>query len=69
MGVWGPGALELVTELGKRLAISSGDPRSPLLLRQRIAMAVQRGNAVSVLGTFPASVAVGEFLLLGEDGP
>ena len=69
MGVWGPGALELVTELGKCLAVSSGDRRSPLFLRQRIAMDVQRGNAVSVLGTFPSSVAVGEFALLRENDP
>ena len=30
---------------------STGDPRSTMFLRQRISGAIQRGNAISVLGT------------------
>ena len=66
LGAWGLGATELVTELGRRLSDSIRDARSTLFLRQRIAIAIQRGNAALVLGTFPASVAVGEFLLPGD---
>src|SRR5882757_1775477 len=51
LGVWGPGATSLVAEIGRRLAISSVDPRSCLFLLQRIGMAMQRGNSKSVFGT------------------
>jgi hypothetical protein len=37
--------------LGRRTAEVSGDPRSTAFLKQRLALAVQRGNAASVLGT------------------
>ena len=53
MGVWGPAAVDLIRELGRRIGVVSGDPRSTFYLRQRIEVAVLRGNAISVLGTFP----------------
>ena len=40
-----------VRELGRRLQVKSGDPQSRNHLRQRLAVAMQRGNAASVLGT------------------
>ena len=69
LGVWGPGALELIGELGRRLAVSSHDPRATSFLKQRISIAIQRGNALAVMGTFPSSMAVGDFLLQGDDDP
>ena len=60
LGVWGPGAMELIMALGRRLIESTRDTRSTFFLRQRIDMAVQRGNAISVLGTFPNAVSGGE---------
>jgi len=59
LGVWESGAMELATALGRRLKESTRDPRSTFFLRQRIDIAVQRGNGLSVLGTFPAAVAAG----------
>ena len=56
LGSFGPGAAELVTSLGRRLVEFSGDPRSAFFLKQRIDVAVQRGNVLSVLGTFPSAV-------------
>jgi hypothetical protein len=53
LGSWGPAASSFCDELGARLARESGDLRSAAFLRQRLALAVQRGNAASVLGTFP----------------
>ena len=38
-----------ITELGRRIASVSGDPRDTAFLFQRISIAVQRGNAASVL--------------------
>jgi hypothetical protein len=55
-GVWGTHAMDLVTEIGRRIAAVVHEPRSTTFLRQRISVAVQRGNAWCVLGTFPNSV-------------
>ena len=53
LGVWGPAALAICDEIGGRAARLSGDPRAPSFLRQRLSLAVQRGNAASVIGTHP----------------
>ena len=52
-GVWGEQAIELVKEIGRRIAASTHEPRSTSFLRQRLSVAVQRGNAYCVLGTLP----------------
>ena len=44
-GVWGKQALDLVTEVGRRIAEVTHDPRSTTFLHQRLSLAVQRGNA------------------------
>ena len=54
-GVWGNQALDLITEIGRRISEVTHDPRSTMFLRQRISVAVQRGNAWCVLDTFPRS--------------
>jgi hypothetical protein len=51
-GVWGEQALSLVNEVGRRIAAVTHEPRSTMFLRQRISVAVQRGNACCVMGTF-----------------
>ena len=53
MGTWGPSALELCADIGRRIASESGDPRSHTFLMQRLSLAVQRGNAAAVVGTHP----------------
>jgi len=55
LGVWGPGAIELAASIGRRIIDTTEDTRLPYYFRQRIDLAVQRGNALSVLGTFAAS--------------
>lgn len=55
LGTWGKEGLSFVNELGRRITSVTGDERSASFLRQRLSMAVQRGNAASILGTFPAS--------------
>ena len=54
-GTWGPHGLGLVKEVGSLIARETNEPRSTSFLLQSMSMAVQRGNAVSVLGTVPAS--------------
>ena len=52
LGTWGTAGLAFVNEIGRRISSVTGDPRAASFLRQRLSMAVQRGNAASVLGTF-----------------
>ena len=42
--------LELVREVGRRIAMETGEPRSADFLLQRLSVVVQRGNCASVLG-------------------
>jgi hypothetical protein len=51
-GVWGQQALSLVNDTGRQIAAVTHEPRSTTYLRQRISVAVQRGNAFCILGTF-----------------
>jgi len=55
-GVCGQHALDLVTEIGRRIAAVTHDPRSTMFLRQRLSVAVQHGNAWCVLRTFTNNV-------------
>ena len=50
-GTWGPDGWALVSELGRRTAALSRKPRSTAFLRQRISIAIQRGNAYCVTAT------------------
>ena len=54
-GVWGDEAMRLVTEI-RRTAVITHEPRSTAFLRQRISVAVQRGNAACINGTLAAHV-------------
>ena len=55
LGGWGPGAIKLSGEIGSKLAIKTGESRSTSFLRQRLDIAVQRGNAAAVRGTIADS--------------
>ena len=50
-GVWGEQALDLIQDLGRRIAAVIHEPRSTMFLRQRLSVTVQRGNANCVLET------------------
>ena len=58
LGTWGASAEEICRDIGARLAAITGDPRSHLFLKQRLALAVQRGNAASISGTLPSRDAL-----------
>ena len=51
LGAWGRDAQQLVSELGGKLAALTGDTRSLVFLRQRLGIAIQRGNAAAIRGT------------------
>jgi hypothetical protein len=50
-GSWGEEGLHFVKQLGRRIVAITKDPRSGTFLLQRISLAIQRGNAICVLGT------------------
>ena len=50
LGAIGPKSLLFLKELGWRARRQSGDERAASFLLQRLSVAVQRGNAVSILG-------------------
>ena len=53
LGPFGVEALALVKDLGRRIRMVTGEPRSESFLVQRISIAIQRGNAACVLATIP----------------
>ena len=50
-GVIGPQSLVFLHELGRRLEQTTGEANSRAYLFQRLSIAIQRGNAASVLGS------------------
>ena len=56
-GAMGPAAASLIKELGSRGSHETGEEKFGLYLYQRLSMAVQRGNAASVIGSIPCSSA------------
>jgi hypothetical protein len=51
LGARGPCALEFCEDLGGRIARHTSDARATAFLKQRLDMAIQRGNAATVVGT------------------
>ena len=51
LGTFGARSLKFIRDLGRRIALQSGDPLATTYLIQRLAVAVQRGNAASIIGT------------------
>ena len=52
-GTIGPESLPFLRELGRRLRSATGEPNSYIYLIQRLSVAIQVGNSISVLGTLP----------------
>lgn len=50
-GAWGQQAIGLTKEIGRRIAAITHDNRATSFLRQRLSIAIQRGNATCILGT------------------
>ena len=63
-GSWGQNGHSLVKEIGQKLCDITGEKRSTFYLFQRISMAVQRGNATSILGTVSSSSNLDEIFYI-----
>ena len=48
-GVLGPACADFLQELGHRISACTGDPRESAWIRQRISLAIARGNAFAIL--------------------
>ena len=51
LGPWNVEGRSFVAELGRRISAVTGDLRETAFLRQRLSVAVQKGNAISCLGS------------------
>ena len=60
LGSWGTHASGLIDELGRRIAMVTGDGREKEYLRQRISIAIQRGNAMACQGTLSSDTRLPE---------
>ena len=49
--MYGKSTAKLVSEIGRKITGATGDKRETHWLRQRISVAIARGNAASVLNT------------------
>ena len=58
LGAMGKEALSFLKELGRCILTSTCEPQAYQLLLQRVAVAVQRGNAAAVLGRCSAGDGV-----------
>ena len=64
LGPWGPEAKKLIKKIGVLISTESGEMRSVSFLRQRVSIAIQRGNASSILSTLPSTSALDEVFFL-----
>ena len=53
-GSMGPSSEAFLRDLGRRLRMATGEPKSYTHLLQRLSVAIQVGNAASVMGTLPS---------------
>ena len=66
-GVWGKQGLSFIHDIGRKIRDSTGEPRSTSYLIQRISLAVQRGNAASILGATPKQTGLEEVFYILSD--
>lgn len=66
-GTFGEDALNFVGEIGQRLKNATGEVKSKYYLLQRLGLAIQRGNAASLMGTFPSNDKFFELFYLLDD--
>ena len=51
LGAWGSECKNFVHELGRRISVVTSDDRETTYLKQRLSIAIQRGNAIACRGT------------------
>ena len=67
-GAFGPEGLKLLKRIGQKISEVTGEKRSTTFLLQNISMAIQRANAVCVMGTAPTTTGLeGLFEFVTDD--
>ena len=64
LGVFGPSAAKFFQDVGSRIIAKTGEKRASAFLRQSVGMAIQRGNALSVMGTVTSGQKLEEIYYL-----
>jgi hypothetical protein len=64
LGPWCKEAIDFINFIGNQLIAESGDSKSKKFHFERISLAIQRGNAASIQGTFPDSALLSEMFVL-----
>src|SRR5437870_4996502 len=64
LGCWGSDAYQLIRDIGRRMARATQEPRSLEFLRQRVAVEIQRGNAICLRSTLPSPASFHEVFLI-----
>ena len=64
LGPTGPEDKTFLLEVGQRLREQTGEPGSTSFLLQWISMAIQKGNAIAIMGSIPRGKELGELLQL-----
>jgi len=64
LGPWCEEAIDFVNTVGRMIQAKTGEPRSTSYFKQRISIAIQRGNAISVMGTLGEGEKMDEIFYL-----
>jgi len=60
LGPWCTEAIKFTNDLGKLMFKATGEPRVKLFFKQNISLAIQRGNAASIMKSYPKSESMNE---------
>jgi hypothetical protein len=67
LGPWCKETIHFINVIGNRLITESGDSKSKKFLFERISLAIQRGNAVSIPGHFSRfRIIIGNFCIVNK---
>jgi hypothetical protein len=64
LGPWSEETRSFINTISSKLVKEIGNVRAKQFLRQRLSLAVQRGNAASIRGTLPHSTLLDEIFLI-----
>ena len=64
LGALGEEVAQFISDLGRRIAATTSEPRSVTFLFQRLSVAIQRGNAVSLTGISASSAKLCDIFYL-----
>jgi hypothetical protein len=64
LGPWCEETRSFINTISSKLVKEPGNVRAKQFLRQRLSLAVQRGNAASIRGTLPHSTSLDEIFLI-----